>query len=203
MSVGISNYYTTSRREPAFSGSKALKRANGWKKQLNHIRGVRTSPVPYSFVEEMAKGIDSLGPVGKKVIKKQNLKYVLAQKTTDAFPELKGLQPRGWSKWLTIDGTNALSMNGIIGLFEKPTSNPPANMSSVRHETGHELHRLFNKIIGIDFTDTKGYTEAYLKDITNLSENLKKYGKKVKNVNHYISYITGIMQQVDVKLYCR
>ncbi len=152
----------------------------------------------------MAEGIESLGSIGQKIINKQNLEYILVQRASDVLFNLKTAQLKGLPRmyarikiWLTklrkgyiFDTTSGISMKGTIGLFEKPTVNPPADISSVRHETGHELDKLFNKVIGIDFTKTKGYTEAYLKDLANLPENLKKYRKKIEGVNDYIDYIT-------------
>jgi len=198
MSVGISNNYMNIQEKPAFCGTKANKLANKWRRELKHIDLTPGSPISDAFVKEMAQGIESLGIVGKKIInprtvKLKELKYKLAQKTSDAFPELKKLQPRGWPKDLTWDNNSCIHRGGgkrLIGLFEKPIGiQPQASISSVRHDTSHELDEMFHKICGDNFTDTKGFTRAYLGDIKNSTINIRKYGKKVKNADHYINYL--------------
>lgn len=195
MSVGISNNYVNIQNQPVFCGSKAMKQANKWRRELKHIDLIPNSPVSDAFVKERAGNIQSLDIVGKKIIKpefikQRELRFSLAQKTSDIYPELKGITPRGWPEGRTWDNCGAISRGGEIGLFEKPIAlQRQASISSVRHEIGHELNRLFKKVIGIEFKETKGYTEAYMKDIADLPENFRKYGKKVRGADHYINYI--------------
>jgi len=158
-------------------------------KAKKHIVQHPNSPVSPEFIREMSEGIESLGTVGEKVIKKEKLKFHLAQKTSGAFPELKYTHPRGWSTGKTYDNVPALSSPKGIGLFEKPINQRKAGISDIRHEVGHKLHRMFNKIIGCEFIDTQGFTDVYLKDMQNFSEKLKKYGKKVKDADFYMNYL--------------
>jgi len=182
MSIGISN----NQKNLSFGALQSQK----WKRVLKYIELTPSSPVSDAFVKEMASGIESIdGRVLRQILKVQNLKFKLAQKTSDAFPYLKGLQPRGWPKDKTWDNVGALSQGGKIGLFEKPIGEPTPSINAVRHEAGHELLRSFKKVINVDFDDTKGYTQAYLTDISKLYENMKKYGKKVKYADFCINYV--------------
>lgn len=192
MSVGISN----NTQNLSFSGLQA----KGVKKRdvgRRHIELTPNSPVSDAFVKEMAEGIASTGVVGKKIIRGRNLIYILAQKLSNIFPAYKNTEINGFP----IDTRRAFSygdpgnLNGVVCLLGEPANmypkHPeyqiPALIPDVRHETGHELHKLFGKIIGIDFTETKGYTEAYLKDIEKLAEKVKKYSRKNKDVDYYVN----------------
>jgi len=184
MSVEISNnnaIFQRNERKISFEGINARK----------YIDLFSNSPVSDAFVKEMAQGIESMGIVGQKTIKGQNLRYKIAQKTSDIFPELKGHHPEGWPEGTTVDNAPGFSAVGFIALFEKPIDQPKPNITLVRHETLHGLDSLFGKIFKGNefFTDTKGFTKAYLKDIKNLPENMKKYGKKVKDADTYINYL--------------
>jgi len=139
----------------------------------------------------MAQGVESIdGRILKQIIKGQNLKYKLAQKTSDVYSHLKGVTPRGWPEGKTWDNAGALSYGGKVGLFEKPVDSSRAKPKSntIRHETGHELDKVFRKNIGIRFIETKGFTYAYLKDIKNLPENMKNCKAKPKEIDSAINY---------------
>ena len=190
MSVGNSNNYVNIQTKPTFCGIKAMKITNKWRRSLKYIDLTKNSPVSDTFIKGRAGDIESLGIVGKKIIKKQNLKFCLAQKTTDAFPEFKGQCPRGWTKDSTWDDTSALYKcykdgSGVIGLFEKPTKNSAAKVDAVRHEVGHQGNKMFLKIINCCFTDTKNFTNAYLEDLKNLPKNFRNFRKKIYKKAYY------------------
>lgn len=134
--------------------------------------------VPKTFQDEVAKGIKSVGRSGSYAIKAQNLIYVLAEKTSDVWPAAKHVTPRGYPDHITWDDIPACSTDDdIVGLFSKPTNDGMA--AAVRHETGHILDISFVKIIGERFTNTKGYTDAYLSDLLKLKERLSN--EKIKD----------------------
>lgn len=178
MSVGISN----NTQNISFSGLQAKGLAQKGKRMMKYIEFTHGSPVSDTFVKEMSDGIHSIDErVLKQIIRVQNLKVKLAEKCSDAFPELKGLHPRGWPEGETWDNVCNISMNGRIGLFEHPIDhNQPPSTAKIRHEFGHELHRAFQKVIGVDFINTAGYTQAYLKDITNLPKSIEDL--KIKEI---------------------
>ena len=194
MAVGISNNFVNIQEKPAFCGTKAMKQANKWRRSLKHIDLIPNSPVSDAFVKEKAQGIHSMDYIGQKIIKGQETRFALAQKASHIFPDLKGNRCPGWPKGTTWDNLRVIYRDEILGLLEKPVKSKKADVGNVtvediRHEVGHEFHRYFKKVIGIDFTETEGFTKAYLKDIKNLPENMKKYGKKVENADYYLDYI--------------
>jgi len=181
MSVGISNNYANlqkNERKISFEGKINARK---------YIELTPGSPVSDAFVKEMAQGLESIdGRILKHVTKDGNFKMKLAQKTTDAFPALKGLPAPGYPKGYTVDSAPAMSMGeGLTGFFEKPINQEKPTPVSIVHEIGHELDNLFKK----RFTGTEGFTEVYLKDIQNLPENMKRYSKKVENADSYINYV--------------
>lgn len=143
-----------------------------------YIKTIEHSPCPTAFINSAIDGIKTLGYSGESLIKSKNLSFVLAQKASDAFPELKGITPRGWPRNMTWDQAGAISANGVIGCFSEPDAYEIS--STIRHEVGHEVDKSFSKSIGKRITDCDSYSEAYLKDLKNLSENLKsqKYIKE-------------------------
>jgi len=188
MSLEISN----NQKNLSFSGLKTGINKN--------IVLCRKSPVSDAFIKEMSAGIDSIDErVLKQIVKGQNLEYVLAKRIAGLFPQFKRKHPKGWGKGRTQNNVGAVSAGGIIGLFEAPIIPKTcrkdfsadyirAKVEDVRHETGHELHRMFEKITGVDFTNTKGYTEAYLKDIKNLPKNIKNCKAKQENIDFATDY---------------
>ena len=189
MSVEISN----NQKNLSFSGLQPQK----WKRALKYIDLTPNSPVSDAFVKEMAQGIASAGITGQKTIKGQKTRFVLAQKASDICPDLKGRKCPGWPEGTTWDNTPALCYEKTVGFLEKPVGGQKVDIGDVRHEVGHQLDNLFETITtksgrkrpGALFTATKGYTEAYLKDIKNLPENMKKYGEKVKDADFFMDYI--------------
>lgn len=147
--------------------------------------------VPKIFQNEVAKGIRSVGRSGLYAIKTQKLIYALAQKTSDVFPELKGVTPRGYPNYMTWDDVGAVSAGGIVGCFSKPKVHEISTI--IRHETGHEIDRSFAKTIGIQFTETKGFTDTYLSDLGKLKERLSNEKIKDKDLGFFkmdLEYIT-------------
>lgn len=124
--------------------------------------------------------------------------FILAQKTSDVFPFLKNRNVPGMLEGRDCDSTSAVALyrnvgdkiGAVIGLFEKPVSNTKAKIGEILHEMGHQVSDMFHKSIGVPFTETEGFTEAYLKDIKNLPENMKKYGKRVKGAEYGINLLT-------------
>ncbi|HBG49884.1 MAG TPA: hypothetical protein DDW90_10375 [Cyanobacteria bacterium UBA9971] len=181
MSVGTSNNYMNIQENPTFCGSRTKKWAKKEQKFLKYIELTPNSPVSDTFEKEMIQGIKFVDEsVLKQVAKDGNLKMKLAQKATDAFPDLDKsfvfADGRTWDECPSISrGT------GLTGYFEKPLgyNHPKPSSNHVVHEIGHELDKLFIKIFGDRFVNTKGFTEVYLKDIAKLPENLKKYSKKI------------------------
>lgn len=187
MSIGISN----TQKNLSFSGLQAKGLAGKGKRMMKYIELTPGSPVSDAFVKEMSTGIESVdGRVLKQIITGQDLKFNLAQKYTDISPDLKGVTPRGWPKGTTWDNVASGSENGKIILCEKPIDQPLPTVSTIRHEIGHELHKLFKKVTGFDFINTESYTQTYLKDIKNLPENMQKYGNRVEDSQFYMNYVT-------------
>lgn len=153
-----------------------------------YIVNLQPLVIPQSFVESVEKGIHSIGRSGEFAIKVKNTKYVLAEKASVAFPELKGVTPRGWSKGRTWDDSRAVNYNGVIGFFsiDKKRMSP-----YVLHETGHELDFSFNNIIGSNFTKTNGYEDCYVKDLANLKSTSAMLGIEEKNLSYMIQGSTS------------
>lgn len=141
-----------------------------------YIYTSKSSKVKESFLKDANEGIKSTGNSGKEILKTQNLKIILAKKTSHVFPKLKGVTPRGWPSKSTWDDVGGISLkNGLIGCFSSSKDNPE---STIRHEMGHELDYMFEKVISKNFTDLKGYTAAYLEDFKTLKK--KFFNAKIK-----------------------
>ncbi len=190
----INNSINKKNQSLSFQGFRAKK----------YIYLCQNSPVSETFVKKMTEGIELTGKIGEKIRKKQNVEFPLAQIATDAFPHLKDSNVPGYSAGSTYDKSNAVALfakNGnefaaLIGLFEKPKGNPPADKSAIAHELiGHQLDCMFYNLIGCRFTQTKGFTENYLKDIRKIPTTMKKHKKrieKIKDVKYYLNfYIQG------------
>lgn len=136
---------------------------------------IAADSVPEKFVEEVAEGIKTIGRSGMSLMKDEGLKYILAKKTSDVFPELKGVTPRGWPSNMTWDDAPAVSPTHlrVIGLFSKPKYTDIPNV--VRHEMGHRIDSSFYYKIGEFFTNTKGYQEVYSNDLEGIGKKLDMY----------------------------
>ena len=67
----------------------------------------------------------------------------------------------------------------------KPTHNSSAKADAVRHEVGHQGNKMFLNIINCCFTDTEGFTNAYLEDLKNLPKNFRNLRKKIFKKDYY------------------
>jgi len=176
---------SNNRKNLSFEGINAGKR----------IYLCKDSPVSKEFVAEITREINSLGILGAKVIKKQQIEFVLAQKATHAFPHLKDAKIPGTNDKATYDDSSAIAMfvkkgkrfASIIGFFEDPKTGIKASNHEVLHELGHQISYMFINIIKMFFSETKGYTKAYLKDIKALPENFKKHGINIKDAEYYVN----------------
>lgn len=164
MAIEILNNYINTQRKPAFCGAT---------KTINIINN---SPVSDVFIKEVEQGLES--PIDSKVEKNihraQGLNIGIAENITHIDSSIKtesiitgttvklGFSPEhNYSNW--------------ICLFENPQiKNRPNVTNTVRHELGHQTHEMFEKLIGSDLTETKSFTEAYLKD-KNILASCDKY----------------------------
>lgn len=146
--------------------------------------------VPQKFRNEVEAGISTIGRSGLWAVQTNDSKYVLARKTSDLFPELKGVTPRGWPEGMTWDNAPGISPDHIpiIGCFSKPKAEGIDVM--VRHETGHLLDKSFIPRIRCRFTDTPGYKEVYSADLSGLKPKLKEYGLKINDIQYIIQKST-------------
>jgi len=146
-----------------------------------------------SFVQEVKNGIDSMGELGRTILKATKTKIHIGKMVTDILPELKGVRPRGWPKGMTWDNSCAISIDEMVVFAESPIGNKSRlNSGIVRHEISHELDKLYGEDDRI--IDTNGYTQAYLTDIKNFSENLAKNGhlinyKKSEESQRWVNYL--------------
>lgn len=150
---------------------------------IKYMVNSQPSIIPQHFVENVEQGVRTIGRSGEFAIKLKNTKYVLAKKASDIIPELKGVTPVGWPKGTTWDDCPAIYSEKMIGCFYIDKSSMP---EYVRHETGHGLDYVFKNIIGSPISQTKGYTDCYVKDLKRLKGTSTKLNVDEKELDYLV-----------------
>jgi len=125
------------------------------------------------FAKEVQKQFDTLPGNVRRLLAHAGYKLVVAGKTSDAYPALKGVTPRGWppgTTWDDADATNQRSTkeitinetyhNNKTNKFER---NPRVE-GGVKHETGHAVDIALG-----DYSHTDEFKKAYDQDVARMT----------------------------------
>lgn len=124
-----------------------------------------------AFREQIQKQVDQLPAGVRRLLEANGTKIVVGDKVSGVYPELKGVQPRGWPPGSTWDNADGLYSPGdkTAVVTErrvddgKDVKNERAE-GVFKHEVGHAVdHAMGN------FSQTDEFKEAYDKDVANLS----------------------------------
>ncbi len=116
------------------------------------------------FLKEIYKELESSLKIGIESMKGKKL--VLSDKASKAYPDLKGVKPRGWPPGTTWDNAEGFANIDGVSLFNIRNRRPVSVI--LPHEIGHIIDFQRNLT-----TTNKKYIDSYLKDIKNLNKNYK------------------------------
>ena len=150
------------------------------------------------FEAKADKAIKSLPAFVQKGFERGGVHVVIAKFLTDAFPQLKGVVPRGWDPWMTWDNSDALASNPEIGMAEfswastvprdgssfakmkllprsqyvTPAVTKPNNMlvknTATEFVLRHEAGHVVDDLLA-DASDSSPFAMAYLRDLVKMT----------------------------------
>jgi len=147
-----------------------------------------TKTTSKEFQDVVTKQIDAYPEKVKIALKERGITFNAGLKTTEMYPELKGVHPRGWpsgTTWDSVDGlfdpkTKAISVSETYRPIRKKEFVRVSGKNTVgvlNHETGHG----FDKSISAVYSDTSEFVLAYSKDVRALTQK----GMREKGLQYY------------------
>jgi hypothetical protein len=143
------------------------------------------TPVSAAFKGEVQKALNSVPDAWRAKLKEKGAEINISKFLTDARPDLKGVQPRGWSEGSTWDQAAGMAtfnrayvseLRYSVGTFKVEVS--AGNVQgTLRHELGHVADSLFNYV-----SSQREFREIYDKE----SDILRKTSVDSQTLSYFI-----------------